>query len=76
MARQFALFAFGFFVFRAIFFAFIVVIACIAGTVLVARGPFDLSAEAARTTTGVIWLAGLVALIAALVRRRLRAARR
>ena len=62
--------------FRAIFFAFIVVIACIAGTVLVARGPLDLSGEAARTATSVIWLMGLAALIAALVRRRLRAARR
>ena len=62
--------------FRAIFFTFFVVIACIAGTVLVARGPFDLSAEAARMAAGLIWAAGLVVLIGALIRRRLRAARR
>ena len=60
--------------FRAVFFTFAVVIACIAGTLVVTRGPFDPSAGAERLAIGLVWLAGLVLLIAGLVRRRLRAA--
>ncbi len=61
--------------FRAIFFTFVVMIACIAGTLVVTRGPFDLSAATERLAMGLVWLAGLALLIAALIRRRLRAAR-
>ncbi|WP_296820083.1 hypothetical protein [Brevundimonas sp.] len=61
-------------VFRAIFFSFIVVIACVAATVVVRTGPFDLSSDNQWLVTALIWLAGVAVLAGGLIRRRLRAA--